>query len=105
MSDCFARSKEAPDHINPGAPKAGTGLLYQFGVKAGIFPGALRDIELLSLFERVLVAWSAGAWSAGARRRESSESRFSVAGRPSWLHERACPERRPALGPELVASF
>ena len=75
----FVRSvwpKEAPNHIYPGAPEAGRARLYQLVV--GI-------ISLSKHFEcyRVSIFVRATAWSAGARRRESSEpTRFICLGDP-----------------------
>ena len=66
MSGRCVWSRGAHNHINPGAPGAGRGRLYQFVAKASSISKHFGGYRT-SIFS------PATAWSAGARRREGSQ--------------------------------
>ena len=75
----FVWSKEIPGHVNPGAPEAGAGRLYQFVGKVS-FTSAQYEGYNASNFVRI------SAWSSGARRRGATEGKlFICSGDPFCL--------------------
>ena len=72
----FVWSKEAPNHINPGASEFGAGRLSRFVAKCSLTSKQFEGYRA-TIFAR------STAWSAGARRRESSEPKlFACSGDP-----------------------